>query len=204
MDCRNAAQALQQAAGGTAALWSGRYTATQLPFAADVWPGDGLLLTAPSANLNVNVVVRAVKLSYGASYPDVVEYAIDFANDWAEDLAIRTSTAVPADVYLPVAADPAEVANLNTLAVSALTGSTITIDAGQDPPAGGGFEIRLRDYAFMPGEDPDLILRTTVRNMTFSRISANDRFYIRMFDGAAPPNYSEFSTAVFVNLPLGS
>jgi len=25
-----------------------------------------------------------------------------------------------------------------------------------------------------------------------------------MYDGATPPNYSEFSTALFINLPLGS
>jgi hypothetical protein len=56
----------------------------------------------------------------------------------------------------------------------------------------------------MPGEDPDLVMRSTQPNMTFSRISANDRFYIRMFDGSTPPNYSEFSTALFINLPLGS
>ena len=47
-------------------------------------------------------------------------------------------------------------------------------------------------------------MRASVSNMTFSRESANDRFYIRMFDGSTPPNYSEFSTALFVNLPLGS
>jgi hypothetical protein len=45
-------------------------------------------------------------------------------------------------------------------------------------------------------------MRSTQAMMTFSRISANDRFFIRMFDGATPPNYSEFSTALFINLPL--
>ena len=47
--------------------------------------------------LNAQVVVRAVKVSYPASVPDLVEYEIAFANDWADDLAIRTSAAVPAD-----------------------------------------------------------------------------------------------------------
>jgi hypothetical protein len=56
----------------------------------------------------------------------------------------------------------------------------------------------------MPGEDPDLVARTSLPNMTFSRESANDRFYIRMYDSATPPNYSEFSTALFINLPLDS
>jgi hypothetical protein len=88
--------------------------------------------------------------------------------------------------------------------VTALNGTTVTVNAGVTPPTGGGFEIRLRDFAFMAGEDTTLVMRSTQSNMTFSRISASDRFYIRMYDGSTPPNYSEFSTALFLNLPLGS
>jgi hypothetical protein len=203
-DCRNAALAMEQASAGVSALWCGAYTGNNLSFAADVWPGDALLLNAPSTNLNAQVVVRAVKLSYAASIPDLVRYTIQFANDWAEDLAIQTSKTVPADAWLPAPVAPAFLANLNTLTVTALNGSTVSINAGVTPPTGGGFEIRLRDFAFMPGEDPDLVMRATLPNMTFSRISAADRFYIRMYDGSTPPNYSEFSTALFINLPLGS
>ncbi len=54
----------------------------------------------------------------------------------------------------------------------------------------------------MAGEDPTLVLRGSEQNLTFSRVSASDRFYIRMYDGSTPPNYSEFSTALFINLPL--
>ena len=56
----------------------------------------------------------------------------------------------------------------------------------------------------MPGEDPGLVMRASQANMTVSRATANDRLYIRMYDGSTPPNYSEFSTALFMNLPLGS
>jgi hypothetical protein len=146
--------------------------------------------------------VRAVKLSYRASVPDLVEYAIAFANDWACDLAIKTSVAVPADAWLPAPVAPTVLANLNGLTVTALNGSTVSINAGAAPPTGGGFEIRRRDFAFLPGEDPGLVMRATVANMIFSRETANDRFYIRMYDGSTPPNYSEFSAALFINLPL--
>ena len=47
-------------------------------------------------------------------------------------------------------------------------------------------------------------MRAATANMTFSRETANDRFYIRMYDGSTPPNYSEFSAALFINLPVGS
>jgi len=203
-DCRNAASAMEQAAAGIAALWSGRYNGTRNSFATDVWPGDALQLNAPSTNLNAQMVVRSVKVSYSASLPDLVEYAIEFANDWADDLAIKTSETVPADAWLPAPVAPTLLANLNSLTVTALNGSSITINTGVTPPTKGGFEIRRRDFAFMAGQDPDLVARATVPNITFLRETANDRFYIRMYDGSTPPNYSEFSTALFINLPLGS
>ena len=203
-DCLNAAQAMQQSAASVSALWSGTYKGNSTSFSSDVWPGDALLLNAPSTNLNAQVVVRTGKVSYRASYPDLVEYAIQFANDWADDLAIKTSTTVPADAWLPAAIAPTVLANLTGLTVTTLNGSTVAINANVTPPTGGGFEIRLRDFAFMPGEDPTLVVRATLPNMTFSRLTANDRFYIRMYDGSTPPNYSEWSTALFINLPLGS
>jgi hypothetical protein len=195
---------MEQAAAGVSALWSGNYTGSRASFAADVWPGDALLLNAPSADLNAQVVVRTVKVSYSASCPDLVEYAIAFANDWAEDLAIKTSAMVPEDTWLPAPVAPTLLANLTCMTVTTLNGSTVGISTGVTPPSGGGFEIRTRDFAFMPGEDPGLVARASLPNITFARVSANDRFYIRMYDGSTPPNYSEFSTALFINLPLSS
>ena len=203
-DCRNASLAIEQAAAGVSALWSGTYSGNRTSFAVDVWPGDALLLNAPSTNLDAQVVIRAVKVSYSASYADLVEYVIQFANDWADDLAIKTSSTVPADAWLPALVAPTFSTDLTSLSVTMLSGSTVSISAGITPPNGGGFEIRRRDFAFMPGEDPGLVMRSALPNMTFSRETANDKFYVRMYDGATPPNYSEFSTALFINLPLGA
>lgn len=202
-DCRNAAYVMEQAAASVSALWSGTYRGNRSSFPSDVWPGDALLLNAPSTNLNAEVVVRTVKVTYGASSPDRVEYEIAFANDWADDLAIKTSATVPANAWLPAPVSPTVLANLTRLTVTALSGSTVTVNTGVTPPTGGGFEIRLRDCAFQAGADPTLVLRGAQPNLTFSRVSASDRFYIRMYDSATPPNYSEFSTALFINLPLG-
>jgi hypothetical protein len=201
-DCRNASAAMVQASAGVNALWAGTYKGTRMSFATDVWPGDALALNAPSANLDAQVVVRTVKISYAASTPDVVNYAITFANDWADDLAIKTSATVPATVWLPAPVAPAYIANLNALTVTTLSGTAVAVNTGVAPPTGGGFEVRTRDFAFMPGSDPTLVLRGSEQTLTFSRISANDRFFIRMYDGSTPPNYSEFSTALFINLPL--
>jgi hypothetical protein len=201
-DCRSAATVMQQAAASVSALWSGSYKGTRATFTTDVWPGDALQLNAPSTSLDAQVVVRSVKVNYQASCPDLVEYEIAFANDWADDLAIRSSTKVPENAWLPAPVAPTLLANLNALAVTALSGSSVTVNTGVTPPSGGGFEIRLRDFAFMPGEDPTLVMRGSTSTLTFSRVSASDRFYVRMYDGSTPPHYSEFSTALFINLPL--
>ena len=146
--------------------------------------------------------MRTVKVTYSASYPDLVEYAIQFANDWADDLAIKTSATVPADAWLPAPVAPTVLANLNDLTVTALNGSTVSIDTGVTPP----FRRRIRGtaarFCFYARRRSDLVMRGTQPNMTFSRETAQDRFYIRMYDGSTPPNYSEFSTALFINLPL--
>ena len=203
-DCRNAAYVLEQAAASASALWAGSYECTGAGLDADIWPGDALKLNIPSANLSAQVVVRTVKLSYGASYPDLVSYAIGFANDWANDLAIKTNETVPADAWLPVAIAPTYAPNLSGFAIIGISGADVTINTGASAPTGGGFEIRRRDNCFMPGDDPDLVMRSSEPTMTFTRRSASERFYLRAFDGSNPPNYSEFSATLILNLPLAS
>jgi hypothetical protein len=203
-DCRNAAAAIIQAAGSSTALWSGVWRGTNFDVSTDIWPGDALALNAPSCNLNAQLVVRTVKVTYRSSIPDVFGYEAVFANDWAEDLAIRTSESVSADAWLPAPAATNYAANLNALTVTAISDNNVTINTGAIAPVGGGFEIRSRDCAFMMGEDPGLVMRGSQPNLTFTRQTAADRFYIRMFDGADPLNYSEFSAAVFLNMPLSS
>jgi len=203
-DCLNAATAIEEAAASVSALWTGTYRGTQLEFSSDVWPGDTLQLIAPSLTLNVQVVVRTVKVTYSSTSPDIFNYTIEFANDWACDLAIKTSTTVPVDTWLPAPISPAYLANISNLTVSSVNGSTASCSANVTVPTGGGIEIRLRDFAFQPGNDPDLVTRTTVTNFNLPRLSVNDRFYFRIYDGSTPPNYSEFSAALYINLPLGS
>ena len=203
-DCRNAAQVLAEAASSQSALWAGSYKTVRASLDSDVWPGDALQLHASSAGIDAQVVVRSVKLTYRSASPDLVHYDIAFANDWADDLAIHTGASVPSDAQLPAAVASTPLPNLSTLAVAAISGSTVTIDTGVAPPSGGGFEIRRRDNVFMPGQDTDLVLRSNQQTITFTRAAFGDRYYIRMYDAATPPSYSEFSAALFFNLPLGS
>ena len=204
-DCENAATAILAVSTSRAAAWSGKYTEWNADRQDDVWPGDQLAVSSASAGLNASLVVREVQIDVLSGAPNRTKYAISFANDWADEIAITTSSSVPADAWLPLQpATAAPLANLNSLAVTSLSGSAIQIAAGATAPAGGGFEVRRRDWSFTPGAGPDLVLRSPVSNFIIPRQAPMERYYVRMYDGSTPPNYSRFSTAVFVNLPLAT
>ncbi|MEO6911915.1 MAG: hypothetical protein ABI158_13430, partial [Edaphobacter sp.] len=95
-------------------------------------------------------------------------------------------------------------ANLQQLQMVSATGTALQVDAGTAPPAGGGFEVRRRDWDFGPGVDQDLVLRSPVRNFSIPREGQAERYYVRMYGGSTPPVYSRFSSAVFTDLPMGA
>jgi hypothetical protein len=169
----------------------------------DVWPGDVLAVSSTSAGLNEDLVVRKVQIELLCTSPGMTKYQVEFANDWADALAIKTSKTVPADVWLPQQPETTPpLANLASTSVTAVTGSAIQVSANATPPTNGGFEVRRRDWAFGPGTNSDLVLRSPVANFTIPREAAIEQYYIRLYDGSTPPNYSRFSIAIFVNVAL--
>jgi hypothetical protein len=203
VDCESAASAMLSVATSRAAAWTGKYTAWNPEQQGDIWPGDTLAVSSASAGVTASLTVRQVLIDLTTSVPALVKYTISFANDWAEDLSIKTSSSVPADAWLPQQPETTTpLASLNMLAVTSITGSAINISANVTPPTGGGFEVRRRDWAFTPGPGPDLVLRSPVPSFSIPRAAATEQYYIRMYDSSTPPNYSRFSAAVFVNLPL--
>jgi hypothetical protein len=202
VDCENAALAVLSFSASRTAAIAGTYEAVN---PEDVWPGDVLSLTTGDDTLRV--VVRNVEIIDRMTCPETLTYRISFANDWAEGLGINLSKTIAADALLPqMALDmPGNVlANLQQLQVVSASGTALQVDAGLAPPAGGGFEVRRRDWDFGPGVDQDLVLRSPVRSFSIPREGQIERYYVRMYDGSSPPLYSRFSSAVFANLPVSS
>jgi hypothetical protein len=143
--------------------------------------------------------------------PEVLAYAVKFANDWATEWAdgigLKLSEEIAADTILPQTASSSAgevLANLQQLTVTSLTGTALQVDAGTAPPAGGGFEVRRSDAQFGAGVDAaDLVLRSPVRSVSIPRAAQVERFYVRMYDTSVPPKYSRWSSAVYVNWPVG-
>ncbi|MFT4114390.1 hypothetical protein [Silvibacterium sp.] len=205
VDCENAATAILDLGTSRGAAWKGTYTGWNFETQGDVWPGDLLAVTTAglSANLPANLVVRSVTLDIACSVPGLVKYTIAFANDWADALAIKSSITVPTTVWLPQQPEAVlPLANLSALTFPSVSSSAITVSANATPPSGGGFEVRRRDWSFGPVTNSDLVLRSPVANFTIPREAVMEQYYVRMYDGSTPPNYSRFSSAIFVNVPL--
>ncbi len=207
-DCENAALSLLALATSRAAAWSGKYTGFNLQSASssngDIWPGDLLSVNAVSTGINANLVVRAVTIEVGSSLPDLTKYTIEFANDWADALSFELGSTVPRDAWVPPQPTTAVtvLSSLAGLTVASVSSSAIQIAAGASATSGGGFEVRRRDWHFAPGNDSDLVLRSAVSNFSIPREAAIERYYIRQYDASSPPNYSRFSSAIFINVPL--
>jgi hypothetical protein len=205
-DCEAAAQALLAFASSRTAAVAGSY-ATVNP-SVDIWPGDVLAVT--SDGMTSSLLVRNVEIKDGNSVPEIRTYALKFANDWAtqwaDGLGLKLSEAIATDAFLPATAEdaPAQVlANLQQLSLTSVNGTELQIDAGYDPPTGGGFEVRRRDWNFGADVDTaDLVLRSPVRNFSIPRAAQLERYYVRMYDASSPALYSRFSSAVFVNVPV--
>ncbi len=201
-DCENAAAALLASSCDRNAAWAGTYTVCN-PQGGDIWPGDLLDVSSDSSQVNAQLLVRTVQLEIAGSSPSVQKYTVQFSNDWAEPLAIKTTSTVPADAWIP--SQPVlpgdTLANLPALSIGSISGTAIAIEAGATTPSGGGFEVRRRDWAFRPGNDADLVLRSPVANFSIPRESAGEAYYVRMYDGSTPPRYSRFSSALWVNVP---
>ncbi|HEY5381855.1 MAG TPA: hypothetical protein VIJ65_06340 [Acidobacteriaceae bacterium] len=205
-DCESAAQAVLAFATSRTAAVAGSYAVVNP--ADDIWPGDVLAVT--SDGVTSSLLVRSVVVKDGNAVPEIRRYAIKFANDWATEwadgLGLKLSEAIATNAVLPqtAAAVPAQVlANLQQLSATSISGSALQIDAGCDPPTGGGFEVRRRDWSFGANVDTaDLVLRSPVRNFSIPRAAQVERYYVRMYDASSPALYSRFSSAVFVNMPL--
>jgi hypothetical protein len=204
VDCENACQALLNFSSNPAAAWKGEYRYFNLQDGQDIWPGDALDFSASGAGLTANVIVRSVTIHATSSYPEVLEYRVAFANDWAETIAMKLTNAISPDVLLPPVAETAPgsyLENLNALEIVSISTTEIAVNANITPPQGGGFEVRSLDFTFGADTHEDRVLRSPVASFTITRSADQEQFYIRMYDGSTPPLYSRLSAVILTDVP---
>jgi hypothetical protein len=82
-----------------------------------------------------------------------------------------------------------------------VTSTTVSIDAGVAPPAGGGIEVRASDAEWSAAGDRNLLGRFTTQAFTEPRLTRLVTYYLRQNDSSTPRRYSRYSTALHVDYP---
>jgi hypothetical protein len=204
-DCENAALALLDDTTQTA--WSGEYETWSdfLPGGTrDVWPGDGLHLRVPSRAAEFDAVVRKVEVEVVSLAEDRSRYKLHFANDAAEPIGFGFGAANRPELQQPTAttanAGATWIADLPAAEITAITSTTVSMDAGCNPPPGGGIEVRRSDYGWGAENDRNLVGRYATRSFMVTRLTRVQTFYLRQYDAAG--RYSRYSTVLHVDYPL--
>jgi hypothetical protein len=210
VDCENAALAILD--DGTGIAWSGTYETWSdfLPgAAADIFPGDAIVVNVPSRGASFTAIVRAVEIQVADPADDRGFYTIGFANDLASPLAIEYSaSAITISLQdMPPLLETTQVGayyevDLTEAEITAVTSTTVSVDAGMALPSGCGVEVRENDYGWGQANDRNLIGRFNTETFTLERLAKTQDYFLRLYDGSSPPKYSRYSAALHVDYPL--
>jgi hypothetical protein len=209
-DCENAALAiLDDAAGkgwvGTYQVWSDFLPAA----AADIFPGDSMTVNVPSRGAVFTAIVRDVEIEIVDPANDRSFYTIEFANDLAAPLAIEyhSSATIISLQDMPPLQDITQVgayyqSDLTEAQITAVTSTTVQVDAGMTPASGYGIEVRQHDFGWGQANDRNLLGRFTTQAFSLPRLARTQNYFLRLYDGSSPPRYSRYSAALHIDYPL--
>jgi len=210
LDCENAALAILDDATGAA--WLGTY-ATWSDFlpgaAADIFPGDAIAVNIPSRGASFTAIVRQVEIEIADPADDRGFYTIAFANDLASPLAIEyvATTTIIALQDMPPLQQATQVGvyyqvDLTEAQITAVTSTTVAVDAGLSPASGYGIEVRENDYGWGQANGRNLLGRFNTQTFSLARLAETQDYFLRLYDNSSPPKYSRYSAALHVDYPL--
>lgn len=206
-DCETSALALLDDSGQG---WTGEYQAWSqfLPGGAgDIFPGDGLAVNVPSRMASFTAIVREVDVEIGDIAGENSRYTLRFvdAGDPSLDSAFVTALVKQSKVLTPIdvsVVGDVYLADLTDAEATNVTSTTVTVDAGLTPPAGGGIEVRYSDAGWGADNNRNLVGRFASNSFTLTRYARAQTYFLRSYDGSATPKYSRYSTALHVDYPL--
>lgn len=190
--------------------WAGEYQVWSdfLPGGAnDIFPGDLLEVRVPSRAPAFDAIVREVEVEMRDLRGEHATYTLKFADQRDVTFAGEFETsavAAPLNIEVGTIDNAATqfLPDVTSAEIVATSSTTITIDAGLAPSAGGGFEVRLGDYGWGADNDRNLLGRFSAQTFTVPRFGRTQTCYLRQFDNASPRRYSRFSTALHIDYPL--
>ena len=75
--------------------------------------------------------------------------------------------------------------------------TTLTLDAGTAPIAGGGIEVRVEgDWGWGMTTSRNLVGRYTSQTITLPNTGVTQTLYLRQYDASTPPQYSPYSSVL--------
>jgi hypothetical protein len=206
-DCETAALALMDDAGQG---WAGEYKTWRrnLPGGAtDIFPGDGLAVDIPSRAATFTAIVREVDVTISDFAGENNRYIVRFvdAGDPSLDFAFVTALVKQRQVLNPIDVSlvgNAYISDLTEADFTNVTSTSVTIDAGITPIAGGGIEVRYKDIGWGADNNRNLIGRFTSSSFSLTRYARAQSYFLRSYDGSVPAKYSRYSTVLHVDYPL--
>ncbi len=206
-DCETAALALLDDAGQG---WTGEYQAWSqfLPGGApDIFPGDGLAVNVPSRMASFLGVVHEVDVEIADLAGENSRYKMRFVDAGDPSFAFAFSTAQAKQAQTLTSIDVSMVGNaylpdLTDADFTSVTSTTVTIDVGFVPVAGGGIEVRYTDAAWGSDNNRNRVGRFTTRTFALTRFVRAQDYFLRSYDNSTPPKYSRYSAALHVDYPL--
>ena len=210
IDCENAALAILDDAAGSA--WTGSYETWSdfLPgSAADIFPGDGLVIDVPSQNATFSAIVRGVSIDLMDPGNGRGIYVIEFANDLASPLGYQegeSTTVVPLQdapsTLLTTQVGSYYLPNLSNAQITQVSSTTVQVDAGIAPGNGLGIEVRAHDFGWGSSNDRNLLGRFATQSFSLPRLARTQNYFLRIYDNSSPAKYSRYSAALHVDYPL--
>jgi hypothetical protein len=152
-------------------------------------------------------ILREVDVEIGDIAGENSRYTLRFvdAGDPSLDFAFVTALVKQSKVLTPIEASEvgnAYLADLADAEATNVTSTTVTVDAGLTPPTGGGIEVRYSDAGWGADNNRNLVGRFPSNSFTLTRYARAQTYFLRSYDGSAPPKYSRYSTALHVDYPL--
>jgi hypothetical protein len=93
-------------------------------------------------------------------------------------------------------------ADLTEAQITAVTSTTVEVDAGMAPASGFGIEARENDFGWGQANDRNLLGRFNTQTFSLSRLARTQNYFLRLYDNSSPPKYSRYSAALHVDYPL--
>jgi hypothetical protein len=169
-------------------------------------------LNVPSRATVFQAIVSQVQISCDNFLGEHSLYEIQFAVAVTEKFAFEFDSAPLANVLTAAALSlltpitntqvgTTVLPDLTEAAVTLVSSTTASLDAGIAPPSGGGIEVRWSDFGWGPANDQNLAGRFTTQTFTLPRLAKVQDYFLRQFDTSVPPKYSRYSAALYIDYP---